>query len=442
MDASTLVDYAKSLDCIHCGLCLNACPTYRLTGMEASSPRGRIHLMRAVAEGRAQPDAAYAEELDFCLVCRGCESVCPAGVRYGEMMEFARDALPARRSLPGRFARWMGFSVLLPSRRALALAGAALRIGQRTGLVRLAAAVLGKRGAMLRNLPAVPPASARNADVPRPVEPRGEVAVLAGCVQPLLFARVHRATRRALAAAGFASRVPAEHACCGALHAHNGEMEGARKLARRTVESFDRLRGADGERLPIVVDGSGCGAHLKELGRVLEGDAEYAERARALAGRVVDLSEFLVSVGRWQGSPRAPGALRAPVAWDDPCHLCHGQQIRSQPRELLDAIDGLERVELPDSEQCCGSAGVYSFLRPQDGADVFASKLAALDRCGARTLVTANPGCQMQWEAGLRAAGRDVDVRHLSEVLADAYESSAAGGSAASSSSSRSVDAG
>lgn len=235
---------------------------------------------------------------------------------------------------------------------------------------------------------------------------------------PELYGRVNRATVAVLASAGFASRTSARHACCGALHAHNGELEGARRLARDTIERFDRLADAQGAPLPVVVNSAGCGAHMKAYGRLMRDDEAWRERAQRFGTRVKDFAEFLAPhAGRIE--PKLPaGALPGKVTYDDPCHLCHGQQIRSQPRALLDRVAGLARVELEESESCCGSAGIYSLLRPRDSQAILAEKLAALERSGASVLVTANPGCQMQWESGLTRAGSRVQVLHLAEVLA------------------------
>ncbi len=402
-----LVDYAATLDCIHCGLCLRTCPTYRLTGSEASSPRGRVYLMRGVAERHLRGDEpAFAEEMDSCLVCRHCESVCPAGVRLGEMMGTTRDGLRqgGRRPLLERALRWIGFRLVLPHRARVRLAFGALRLAQRSGLARLLAP--------LRDLPPVP-CPADRAPLPERTpadgEQRGEALVLEGCVMPELLGHVNRATVRALARLGVASRAPRNHACCGALHAHNGDLEGAREAARETIAAFDGSQ-------PIVVNSAGCGAHMKEYGRLLADDPDWRERAEAFAARVEDFAEFVAPRAHDAPPPRAGGLGR--VAYDDPCHLCHGQQIRSQPRELLDGIEGLERVELPDSESCCGSAGIHSFLRRDDSRAIFEPKLAALRATGADVLVTANPGCQLQWEAGLRRAGARTRVMHLAELLA------------------------
>lgn len=420
MDPKTLVDYAASLDCIHCGLCLSSCPTYRLTGRESSSPRGRVFLMRAVAEERLPADDAYAEELDFCLVCRGCESACPAGVRFGEMMEHARDALGTARERPrlARLARWLGFRVILPHRRALRLAVSALRIAQRTGLVRLAR-WFGPRARAAVDLPAVPPAAERRplpAHAPAHGDSQALVTFLEGCVMPELYGRVNRASVERLNEAGFDVRQPRQRpTCCGALHAHNGELEQARALAIRTIQAFGELRDGDLRNVRVVTNSAGCGAHLKAYGELLRDDPVWSWRAKAFAQSVVDLSELLAR--HPPSEPRAVAStVRQPIAWDDPCHLCHGQGVRAEPRAVLDAIVGLERIELPDSEACCGSAGIYSVLRPADSAAVFEAKIAALRACGAKTIVTSNPGCQLQWEVGLRRAGLDVDVVHLAEL--------------------------
>lgn len=408
-----LVDYARSLDCIHCGLCLNTCPTYQSSGRESSSPRGRIHLMRSVAEGRLEADADFREEMDYCLVCRHCESVCPAGVQFGAMMEHTRDKMhaDAPRKLSTRFARWLGFRKVLPSRRLLRLATTFLGIGQRLGLVGLWAKVVGPKS--LAHQPPVPPRRERK---PLPAVTTSEgtekVAMLAGCVMPEMFGRVNHATARVLAASGAEVHCPPDHVCCGALHAHNGDLEGSRELARETIREYEATTG------PIVVNSAGCGSHMKEYDRILAADAAWAERAKTFAARVVDLSEYLAQPERLA---RLKGKLRSPelgrVAWDDPCHLCHGQQLRAPARDLLAATPGLVQSPLEDPESCCGSAGIYSMLRPHDSAEVLDRKLDDLERSGAQVLVTGNPGCHLQWATGVRQRGLPVEVLHLAEVL-------------------------
>lgn len=430
---STLVDYTKSLDCIHCGLCLRSCPTYTQSGRESSSPRGRIHLMRAVAEARLEADRVFAEEMDYCLVCRNCESVCPAGVEFGSMMEHTRDEL-ARALPPGplaRFARWVGFRVILPNRSALRAASFGLRTAQVLGLTKLAALLGGARGKALAAQPAVPPKHERRllpAVTPAEGEPIGAAAMLTGCVMPEWLGRVNRASAHVLSASGCEVSCDPGHTCCGALHAHNGELDHARELARGTIKSFDALQSQDGMPLPVVVNSAGCGAHMREYGKLLADDPSWIARAEAFSARVRDLSEFL-TVGapaeRLQERLAAgPGAAAlGQVAYDDPCHLCHGQGVRSQPRTLLDSVPQLTRTNLDEPESCCGSAGIYSVLRPTDSQAILATKLEDLAQSGAETLVTANPGCQIQWTSGLEASHSAIQVLHLAEVLSRALAS-------------------
>lgn len=432
-DSASLVDYTRTLDCIHCGLCLNFCPTYRLTGAEQSSPRGRIHLMRAVAEGRLEPDRVYADEMSFCLGCLNCESVCPAGVQYGQMLELSRDGIErAGTRLTGggilrSLARRIGFGLLLPRRGPLRLAITGMAIAQRLGLIHLIAPFLGARGEAMLSLPPVPPRSERKLMPEHSAargEPLGQVAVLEGCVMPELFGRVNRATVTALNAAGLDTRTPQGHVCCGALHAHNGELEGARDLARKTIEAFDGLRDEAGEPLPIVVNSAGCGAHMRAYGHLFAKDEAWRERAQAFDARVVDFSELLAKEPyRARLAPLLQKSPAGTMTYDDPCHLCHGQGVREEPRTLLDLLPGVERVELEQSESCCGSAGIYSMLRPQDSQRFLDEKLAALSKSGAQTLVTANPGCHMQWAGGVRRAGLAVEVLHVAEIIERALDS-------------------
>jgi glycolate oxidase iron-sulfur subunit len=429
-DAQGLVDYARSLDCIHCGLCLRTCPTYQLSGRESASPRGRIHLMRAIAEDRLTPTPEVREELDFCLVCRHCESVCPAGVEFGAMMEHTRGALESTepRGFLVRFARHVGFRWILPSRFGLRIAATKLGLAQKLGLVKLAARLQGARGAMLKHMPLVPPWSERKllpVHTPARGARIGTALVLEGCVMPELFGRVNHATARVLAAVGYDVVKAQGHVCCGALHAHNGDLEGARMLARSTVERFEAAAPLDA---PIVVNSAGCGSHLKELGRILEHDEAFAPRACALAARVVDFSQLL---GRTDVLARLKPQLHAVdlggrVTWDDPCHLCHGQQVRAEPRKLLESVPDLVRVELADAESCCGSAGIYSLLRPLDSLAILDTKLEDLRRSGAKVLVTGNPGCHQQWQTGVARAGLGVRVMHIAEVLDMALQANAA----------------
>ena len=430
MNSQDIVDYAKSLDCVHCGLCLQTCPTYVATGLESRSPRGRIHIMRSLAEGSASVDVALIDELDSCLLCRNCESVCPSGVEYGELLAHTREALAddSHRSWIGRQMMRLGLRTVLPSRDWIRLAAVMLSLGQRTGILKLTARFMGPLGRSSRALPPVPSLAERKplkGHHPARGKRKAVVAMLEGCVMPIFFGRVNRATASVLQSCGRDVCVPALGTCCGALHAHNGDLEMARTLARQTIVAFDSVRETDGSPATVVVNSAGCSAQMKEYGHLLAGDAEFAERAQAFSARVRDFSEYLAQHAMVELHECINGeasTVRAPLTFDDPCHLCHAQDVRSEPRTLLDAVP-TERVDLRDSESCCGSAGLYATLRPEDSREVLQPKLEALRDSGARTLVTANPGCQLQWQAGVAQAGMDVDVLHIAEVLARAIPS-------------------
>ncbi|MFT4537731.1 MAG: glycolate oxidase iron-sulfur subunit [Planctomycetota bacterium] len=423
------VDYEKSLDCIHCGLCIHSCPTYRLTGREDASPRGRIHLMRALAEDRIEVDDAFRESMDSCLVCHHCESVCPAGVDFGPMMENTRDALEDKlpRSFTTRMLRRIGFDMILVRRPLLRWMGRSLRLVQWLGLSKIAGALLGKMG---RNLAAMPPVP-RNAErglMPSPQTARseriGSVSMLEGCVMPELFGDVNRATAKVLTGCGFDVHTPREHVCCGALHAHNGELETARRLARETIEAFEACENEAGQGSDIVINSAGCGAHMRSYAELLRNEEGWSERAERFSRRLRDLTQLL---NRRDVAERLQTRLTGSdepvrVTYDDPCHLCHGQGIRSEPRDLIAALPGLELVEMPHCESCCGSAGIYSVLRPEDSEEILDPKLDELERSGVERLITANPGCQLQWATGIHRRKLNVQVQHIAELLAERIE--------------------
>ncbi len=384
--------------CVACGLCLPHCPTYRLTGEESASPRGRIAAMRLVAEGRAEVDGTFARFMDLCLVCRACEDVCPSHVPFGRMMERARVQIEPLRSGRERLLRWLGLDVALPRPRLLALAAA---------LQPLARPFLGRR---LRRL--VPPASwtELSSPLPRAVEPegpaRGTVALLAGCVQDRWYRPVNRATIRLLVRAGWRVTVPRGQRCCGALHAHHGRLETARALARRNLRALEQ---AD----LVVVTAAGCGAHLKEVGDLLGSDD-----AAAFAAKVRDVTELLAAEG--VRPPEAnPGFGR--IAVHDACHALRVQRLREEPRTLLRRVPGIELLEIPDGDRCCGAAGLYNVLQPQTADELMRRKAEAIVATGAEVVASANQGCTMQISAGLRALGSNLRVLHPVEILDLAY---------------------
>jgi glycolate oxidase iron-sulfur subunit len=340
------------------------------------------------------------------------------------MMETTRDGLDevAQRPVAEQMMRRFGFGTVLPSRAWLSMLAGLGRFAQSLGLPQLAGLVLGDRGKALAALPRIPSAQERALlpeHTPAEGEVTGAVAVLEGCVMPELFGRVNRATVRCLSAAGREVHCAKGASCCGSLHAHNGELDSARRLTRETIAAHEALEARVGADLPLVVNSAGCAAHLIEAQHLFASDADFEPRARAFAAKVVDFSKSFDDVALEQLATRLAGGPMRVVAWDDPCHLCHGQGVRHEPRRLIDMLPNVRRVPLDDSEACCGSAGIYSILRPQAAAQVFAPKREAYERSGADCLVTANPGCQLQWDAGLRSAGIDAQVLHIAELVAE-----------------------
>ncbi len=407
-------------DCVHCGFCLPACPTYQLWGEEMDSPRGRIHLISQVLEG-APLTAAATSHFDRCLGCMACMTACPSGVQYDQLIEAARtwtevpSEVPGpRRPLRDRVTRAAIFSVF-PYPRRLRAAVTPLRVAQRTGLDRwlarsgLAARVSPTAEAALR---LAPPAAATAGRLPARVAARGTrravVGMLTGCVQSVFFPRVNAATARVLAAEGCDVIIPRDQGCCGALSLHAGRSGQAERLAKATITTFERA-GVDA----IVVNSAGCGSAMKEYSRLLAADPAWAARAEALSAKVADLAEFVAEL--------TPVAERHPLpvtaAYHDACHLGHAQRITRQPRDLLRAIPSLKLVEVPDAGTCCGSAGVYNLLEPAAARDLGARKAASVTATGASLLVSANPGCTLQICAALAEEGRSIATAHTAEVL-------------------------
>jgi glycolate oxidase iron-sulfur subunit len=432
--------------CIHCGLCLTACPTYRELKIEPDSPRGRIYLMRGLAEGRIEPDPDVVHHLDLCLGCRACETVCPAGVPYGRMLEETRGQLSRRvvkRSGAGALGTW-ALTTLFPNRGLLHAAADALRLGQggpiaafmRSSLAARLVPAFARQGYAMTP-PIAPrgeraiervasrlPAGARmttTADAftfSPAATPRARVAFFTTCVMEVMFPEVNREAVRLLVLAGCEVVVPRAQTCCGALHAHAGLRREAKTLATRNVAVFAAAT-ADF----IVTDSAGCGAAMREFDHLLHGSAD-AEAAKAFAARVRDVSEVLAEVGlpastQRLASARGAGPLR--VGYHDPCHLAHAQRVRSQPRRLLGSLDGVELVELPNSDWCCGSAGVYN-LTHADMADAqLERKLDSIERAGVEVVIASNPGCSLHMARGARERGLAVRIEHLVDVLARAY---------------------
>lgn len=418
---------ARFLDCVHCGLCHSACPTYVALGTEADSPRGRIHLMRALQEGTLAVDAEAVRHLDLCLGCRGCETACPSGVAYGELIEAARPWIEEHHRRPW-VERWRRRATLaiLTGPHLLRLSLLPLRVLEAIGVLglvrRLTPRVSERLASAVRLLPAPLAPPARLPDVtPAHDDERATVHLLAGCVMPELFGETVRNTVAVLAANGCRVVVPSGQHCCGALALHAGDRERAVAEARRTLDAIVAATPSDAPPPPIVVNAAGCGALMKDYGALFADDPVRAATARAVAARVRDATELLAAL-QLRAVPNEPnlGPARR-VAYHDPCHLAHAQGVRSQPRALLAAIPGLTLVAMDDEDLCCGSAGHYNVMQPEMARRLVARKVAAIRASGAELVATANAGCAQQLEAGLRAAGLAVPVRHVLDLLAEAY---------------------
>ena len=399
-------------NCVHCGFCLQACPTYLALDDENDSPRGRIVLMKAIADGSLAADDADAQlHLDRCLGCRACETACPSGVPYGELLELTRERAATTRALP-LVARLILFVFARPALLAISMWKA--RIVRATGIPALLSRLPGRAGFGMAMLASTRRGRAESARSYRPDGDgtRGRVATLRGCVMEGLFAPANRATERTLAMNGY-TLVPADgQRCCGALHAHAGDAPAARDLARANIAAFER----SGAKF-VAVNSAGCGAAMKEYAHLLAHDPEWRDRARAFGAKVRDVSELLAAAG-----PRAGGALPLSVAYDAPCHLLHGQRIAAPPLAVLAAIPGLQLVALTDSDTCCGSAGIYNLVEPAMSNLVLGPKLANIAASGAAVVATGNPGCLMQMGAGLLRSGSQTQLRHPVELLDASYE--------------------
>jgi glycolate oxidase iron-sulfur subunit len=431
----------KLLGCIHCGLCLPACPTYQHLGNENDSPRGRIYLMRAVAEGRLDvASKAFSRHIDLCLGCRACETACPAGVRYGSLLESAREAIIEHGSKSGAGFQKMMLKLALrhvfPYPKRLKLVFALSRLLRDNPLIKFAydkgivRKVSAKADFALSLLMTTRPDPKTGRQGDRETRGQGEIplptphsplptphsaAVFTGCVMEGLFKHANDATKRVLAANGSELNDVETQVCCGALHAHAGEVETARQLARRNIDAFDRFL-ATGASATIIINAAGCGALLKEYGELLKDDPQYAERAKRFSQSVRDVTEFLA-----QGEIRRGAEINERVTYDAPCHLYHAQRVMTAPQSLLAAIPGLEYKQLEGMQDCCGGAGIYNLSEPEMSESLLSDKIGKVKATGAKLLVTANPGCHMQLGAGARMFDADCRVVHVVELLDESY---------------------
>lgn len=417
-DAVDRPDHEGILDCVHCGLCLPSCPTYLTTGIEMASPRGRVYLMRAVDEGRAGISAEFVKHLDECLGCLACQTACPSGVPYGRLLEAARTQIERKYQRPASDRRWRRLLLgLFPQPERLGRAMSALFWYQRlglSGLVRgsgLLSLISPSLAQMEALLPSVPSRAERRPlpEVTPPLGRRlGRIGLVTGCVQRFLLPGLNRATVRVLAALGYEVVVPQAQGCCAALHLHGGNLDEARSLARRMIETFGQV-GVDA----VAVNAAGCGAALKDYDSLLREDAAWAGRAEAFSAKVRDVFQILTEVpltGQLQAVPLT-------ATYHDACHLAHAQRIRKEPRTVLQRIPGLRLVDLAESDLCCGSAGVYNLLEPGMSGQLLQRKVERIRETGASLVAAANIGCLLQISRGLRQAGLSVRAVHPVELV-------------------------
>jgi glycolate dehydrogenase iron-sulfur subunit len=426
-DTLRTLDYAVLQQCMHCGMCLPTCPTYDTTKRERNSPRGRIALMRAIADDKLSVSETFADEMSYCLGCLACQTACPAGVNYAELFETARSDIERSGVRTGTlrgFWRRVTLGYLFTRPRALRAAGRLMRLYQQLGLE----AAMRTYGltrflpASLRRLepqaPHIAPAFS-NRLIARRESPAGaakyRVALLTGCIQDLVFSNVNRDTADVLLANGCIVETPSPQPCCGSLHAHNGEQEMARDLARRMIDLIP-----PGTYDAIISNAGGCGSHLRQHGHLLEDDPRYRETARVWDTKLKDVHEWLAHIG-CRPPAASPFDVETTITYHDSCHLAHGQKVVGQPRALLRLLPGVSVVELTESNWCCGSAGVYALTQPVQAEALLHRKVKHLNATGAVLVATANPGCHLQIARGLREAGRAMDVAHPMSLLARAY---------------------
>ncbi|GAB7389100.1 (Fe-S)-binding protein [Bacillaceae bacterium] len=415
-------DEDKFSVCVHCGMCLEACPTYQETGLEPHSPRGRIHLIKSVAEGKMELNEAFADPVFQCLDCRACETACPANVQVGTLIEQARGQV--RRAMP--LSGWKGLVSrfflrgIFPYPQRLHLLGRLLKFYQKSGLQSLA-----RKTGLLRILPdhlrqmeailpqAGEPVLKRFPEViPAQGETRKKVALLTGCVMDVMFSDINEATIRVLTLSGYEVCLPRGQKCCGALQLHAGDREQAKRLARQNIDAF---LAADVDH--VIVNAAGCGAALREYGELLHNDPDYKEKAEIFSAKVIDIAKFLHDYG----CRKPKGRLAKRITYHDACHLAHAQGIRFEPRRLLEEIPGIELVELPDADRCCGSAGIYNLTHPEMASRLLERKIE--DIPDAVELVTmGNPGCMLQIALGIHQHHRREKVVHTVQVLDWAYQ--------------------
>ncbi|OYD07209.1 (Fe-S)-binding protein [Paludifilum halophilum] len=419
------LDQDELTHCMRCGFCLPACPTYRETGLEAASPRGRIALMKAVSDGLMTPDQTFDDQMNLCLGCRACESACPADVKFGRLLEQARAGIAEHGPKPrrARFLRSLIFRHLFPKQGRLRFIGAVMAFYQRSGLRWLFHQTRLSKGLPepLRQMDRVlPPATSKGITqrlgiiLPARGKPRGRVGLFRGCIMDVIFADTNEKTARILSAAGYEVVIPPAQQCCGALQAHAGEERESKKAARHNIRVFREAK-VDW----IASNAGGCGAQLKEYPYLLREETDQIDDARWFSERVKDVSELIAS-----GLPLPLGKVNRRITYQDSCHLGNGMGCHREPRELLNSIPGLDFIELFESDRCCGSAGIYNITHPEMSMNILDQKMNHVGETKADLLVTSNPGCLLQMQLGIRRAGLEdrIEAIHLIDLLAASVE--------------------
>ena len=406
--------------CMHCGLCLPVCPTYALTGLERSSPRGRIRLMKSVMNGTIPISHTFVDEMNFCLDCQACETACPAGVKYGELVESARVFIEEDRK--SFSLKTFILKNIVVKKRVLCFAAATLKFYQKSGMEKAALGLLRLFSRGLYNrvklLPRISNEFALDAlpeimEPTHPAEARGTVAVLTGCVMDVFYADINKDTVDVLLENGWRVVVPQDQVCCGSLNAHNGDGDSPKFLAKKNIEVFEKS-GAE----YYVINSAGCGAFMKQYGEVLTDDPDFAERAKRFSSKVKDFSEFLFQTGYKKPSAKIENA----TVYHEACHLVHAQKVSAEPRAIVKEMEGDNFCELNEATWCCGSAGIYNVVRYDDASKLLDRKLENIKASGARTIITGNPGCMAQIMSGIKSEKMDAEVVHPATVLNRLYK--------------------
>lgn len=424
-DNVPIPDTEQMLNCIHCGMCLPVCPTYDLTKLEKHSPRGRIRLIKAVAEGDLEITNDFINSIEFCLNCQACVTACPAGVEYGPMVEAAHYNIEEHLKIQGEvpLIKRVLLGWLFKKQIRLRLIGFLMRIYQKTGLEKLVQAsgllkILSRQMhemsymlPVIKKWQAYPMLNKSIAAEKRKLK----VGVVTGCVQDVFFNDVNHDTIDVLNFNGYDVFTPNDQPCCGSVHGHNGDLDAAKYLAKKMIDVF-----LEADVAYIIINSAGCGSFMKDYGHFLKDDAEYAEKAKHFSAKAMDISEFLIRVGFTEPQH----ALPVKVTYHEPCHLTHGQKIKQEPRQMLKAIPGIRYVELPESDWCCGSAGIYNITHYDTSMELLDRKMNNIKKTGADYVVTGNPGCLIQLLYGKKRSDEDIQILHPVSLLKKSYQNS------------------